>query len=113
LPVCPTWNWCGYQPASVAAREAPTAAPSESASFSISAKFSALPTPRPAGDHDGCLGQIRPLAALRHHRSVMCAALAASLSSVLAGSSAGRTLGGLWGGGVRPYRHDRRAAPHA
>src|ERR1043166_9103333 len=26
LPVCPTWFWCGYQPASVAAREAPTAA---------------------------------------------------------------------------------------
>src|SRR5580692_7973920 len=47
FPVWPTWNWCGYQPASVAARDAPTAAPSVSASFSISAKLSPLPTPRP------------------------------------------------------------------
>ena len=34
-------------PASTAAREAPTAAPSLSASASIMAKFSLLPTPRP------------------------------------------------------------------
>src|SRR4051812_476930 len=47
LPVCPTWNWCGYQPASVAARDAPTAPPSVSASCSMSAKFSLPPTPRP------------------------------------------------------------------
>src|SRR6476620_290225 len=31
LPVWPTWLVCGYQPASTAARDAPTAAPSESA----------------------------------------------------------------------------------
>ena len=42
MPVWPTWNWCGYQPASVAARDAPTAAPSESASPSISADNFAL-----------------------------------------------------------------------
>ena len=47
LPVCPTWYWCGYQPASVAARDAPTAAPRESASASITPKPSAPPTPRP------------------------------------------------------------------
>ena len=47
LPVWPTWFWCGYQPASVAAREAPTAAPRESASFSTIEKLSALPMPRP------------------------------------------------------------------
>ncbi len=47
LPVCPTCEVCGYQPASTAAREAPTAAPSESASASISGKFSAPLTPRP------------------------------------------------------------------
>jgi hypothetical protein len=47
MPVWPTWNLCGYQPASVTAREAPTAAPRESASFSISSKSSAEPTPRP------------------------------------------------------------------
>jgi len=30
-PVCPTWFECGYHPASTAARDAPTAAPSRSA----------------------------------------------------------------------------------
>src|ERR1700733_10920166 len=47
LPVCPTWNWCGYQPASVTARDAPTAAPRESASFSMMPNPSADPVPRP------------------------------------------------------------------
>src|SRR5690606_11687943 len=47
LPVWPTWYWWGQKPASVAARDAPTAPPSRSASSSTSAKFSALPTPRP------------------------------------------------------------------
>src|SRR3712207_7357284 len=47
LPVWPTWLVCGYQPASTAAREAPTAAPRESASASMIEKFSALATPRP------------------------------------------------------------------
>src|ERR1044072_3241228 len=47
LPVCPTWLVCGDQPASTAAREAPTAAPRESASASTTGKFSAPPTPRP------------------------------------------------------------------
>src|SRR5215467_9087753 len=47
LPVWPTWNWCGYQPASVTAREAPTAAPSASASSSMILKPSAEPVPRP------------------------------------------------------------------
>jgi len=47
LPVCPTWYWCGYQPASVAALDAPTAAPRVSASASITVKPSGPPTPRP------------------------------------------------------------------
>src|SRR5215470_16011990 len=47
LPVWPTWNWCGYQPASVTAREAPTAAPSASASCSMTPNPSADPVPRP------------------------------------------------------------------
>src|SRR3954452_14121802 len=38
---------CGTQPASTTAREAPTAAPSESASVSMIVKLSALPMPRP------------------------------------------------------------------
>src|SRR3954452_12656351 len=41
-PVWPTCMLCGTQPASTTAREAPTAAPSESASFSMIAKLSAL-----------------------------------------------------------------------
>src|SRR5687767_5824137 len=45
LPVCPIWNECGYQPESTAAREAPTAAPSESANASTSEK--SPPVPRP------------------------------------------------------------------
>ena len=47
MPVWPTWLECGYQPASTAAREAPTAAPRESARASMTVKFSAPLTPRP------------------------------------------------------------------
>src|SRR5690349_11215308 len=47
LPVWPTWLVCGYQPASTAARDAPTAAPRESARASMTAKFSEPLTPRP------------------------------------------------------------------
>src|SRR6201996_3042710 len=47
LPVCPTWKECGYQPASVTARDAPTAAPRASASFSTILKPSSDPVPRP------------------------------------------------------------------
>src|SRR5215831_16966763 len=46
-PVWPTCILCGTHPASVAARDAPTAAPRESASASMILKFSAPPTPRP------------------------------------------------------------------
>src|SRR5690606_37252051 len=45
LPVWPTCEECGYQPASTAAREAPTAAPSESAKSSTGEK--SPPVPRP------------------------------------------------------------------
>src|SRR6201992_452174 len=47
LAGCPTWLEGGYQPASTAARDAPTAPPSRSASFSIIAKCSGPPSPRP------------------------------------------------------------------
>ena len=47
MPVWPTWNACGYQPASTTARDAPTAAPRESASCSMIPKPSAEPVPRP------------------------------------------------------------------
>jgi hypothetical protein len=47
LPVWPICDWWGYQLASTAARDAPTAAPSESASASTTEKLSAEPTPRP------------------------------------------------------------------
>src|SRR5271165_2527987 len=47
LPVWPTWNWWGYQPASVTARDAPTAAPRASASSSMILNPSADPVPRP------------------------------------------------------------------
>ncbi len=87
LPVWPTWNWCGYQPASVAARDAPTAAPRESASFSISAKFSALPTPRPPETTiDASVSSGRSPRSCTT-RSVTWAALAASLTSTLTFSS--------------------------
>src|SRR5690625_3059320 len=46
-PVCPTWVSGGAYPASTAARDAPTAAPSVSASCSTRAKSSFEPTPRP------------------------------------------------------------------
>src|SRR6478672_4613628 len=46
-PVCPTWYDCGTYPASTAARDAPTAAPRASASWSTSANFSSEPSPRP------------------------------------------------------------------
>src|SRR5829696_8396197 len=48
LPVWPTWCWWGYQPASTAARLAPTAAPRESARASTRAKLDGSWRPRPA-----------------------------------------------------------------
>src|ERR1035438_161704 len=87
LPVWPTWNWCGYQPASVAARDAPTAAPTESASFSISVKFSAPPTPRPPETTMAASVSSGRSSRSCTTRSVMCAALAASLTSTATCSS--------------------------
>src|SRR5262249_18715788 len=79
---------CGYHPASVAARDAPTAAPSESASPSISAKLSALPTPRPPDTT--MAASVSSGRSLRSWvtRSVMCAPLAVSVNSTVTGSSA-------------------------
>ena len=45
MPVWPTWNACGIQPESTAAREAPTAAPSESANSSTGSKLPPVPRP--------------------------------------------------------------------
>src|SRR5258708_3146411 len=47
FPVWPTWNDDGRQPASVTAREAPTAAPSAAANSSTRGKLSAERRPRP------------------------------------------------------------------
>ncbi|MNR05204.1 hypothetical protein D3C85_1212180 [compost metagenome] len=47
LPVCPTCRSLGTKPASTAAREAPTAAPSLSASWYSSWKLSPFCMPRP------------------------------------------------------------------
>ena len=47
LPVCPTCQSFGAYPLSTAARDAPTAAPNLSASFSIIAKSASDPTPLP------------------------------------------------------------------
>ena len=94
LPVWPTWNWCGYQPASVAAREAPTAAPSESASFSIRAKFSPAPTPRPPETTIGGLGELGALAALLLDPTGDLRAL----GRIADGDGDGHDLGGALGG---------------
>ena len=81
LPVWPTWNWCGYQPASVTARDAPTAAPRESASSSMILKPSADPVPRPDLTEAQIVvsGGRAPFSAMT--RSVIRAALAVSLAA--------------------------------
>src|SRR5260370_283417 len=86
LPVCPTWNWCGYQPASVTARDAPTAAPSESASFSMSAMLSAEPTPRPPETTIDASVSSGLAPACCTTRSLIRACVAASLTAMLTGS---------------------------
>src|SRR3974377_1204036 len=65
LPVWPTWKECGYQPASVTARDAPTAAPSASAGSSMILKPSAGAVAAPPGDRELRPGQLRPLALFR------------------------------------------------
>jgi hypothetical protein len=94
FPVCPTWNWCGYQPASVTARDAPTPAPSASARSSMILKSSALPVPRPPDTTIGA--SVRsgrpPFSALT--RSVTFADFATSLSETLTGMSSAAPEGG-------------------
>ena len=81
MPVWPTWKAWGYQPASVTARDAPTAAPRASASSSMILNPSADPVPRPP-DTTIC-ASVRsgrsPLAATA--RSVTFAVFAASLAA--------------------------------
>src|SRR4051812_45025365 len=76
LPVWPTWLLCGYQPASTAAREAPTAAPTASANASTGPKSPFVPRPPEttiaASDRSG-----RPLFSLGR-RSTIFADLARS-----------------------------------
>src|ERR1700689_916704 len=94
LPVWPTWNACGYQPASTTARDAPTAAPSESASCSMIPNPSADPMPRPpettieASDSSG-----RSLASATTC-SVIFAVLAASDAVNVTASTAAAAGGG-------------------
>ena len=67
LPVCPTWNSCGYQPASV---DRPGRA--DRRAEGVGELLDDLEAVRragapPAGDHDLRLGQLRPRALLRRH----------------------------------------------
>ena len=57
MPVWPTWSECGRQPALVTAREQPTAAPSSSASSSITAEALGRADAATAGDDDVGVGQ--------------------------------------------------------
>ena len=76
LPVWPTWNACGIQPESTAAREAPTAAPSESAKPSTGSKLPPVPRP-PETTIAASVSSGRP-DALRGSDAVIRAPLAAS-----------------------------------
>ena len=77
LPVWPTWLLCGYQPASTAARLAPTAAPSESANSSTGLKSPPVPRP-PETTIAASVSSGRPVAFLGCE-SVIRAARAVSL----------------------------------
>src|SRR6266496_6145054 len=94
LPVWPTWLLCGYQPASTAARDAPTAAPSRSASLSIRAKCSAPPRPRPPDTTiEASVSSGRPELS-RTSRAVIVAAVAACDSSTATSRVAGWACSG-------------------
>src|SRR5438270_6253562 len=88
---------CGTQPASVAARDAPTAAPSESATCSTTLKLSAEPTPRPPETitDASCRDGREPLASAT--RSAILAALAASDRLTCTGTGSAAPLCGLAG----------------
>src|SRR5687767_7141263 len=75
LPVCPIWEECGYQPESTAARDAPTAAPSESPNASASGKSRPVPPP-PDTTTEASVTSGRPVASFGF-LEVMFAALAA------------------------------------
>src|SRR6478672_11542442 len=94
LPVCPTWLVCGYQPASTAAREAPTAAPRESANSSTLEKSPPVPRP-PETTIAASVSSGRPVAALGW-RSVILAVLAASeiVTSTTSSAAAPETASG-------------------
>ena len=82
---------CGYQPASTAARDAPTAAPSRSASFSIIAKCSGPPSPRPPETTiEASVSSGRPELA-RTSRPVTVAASAAGDNSTATSATSGLT----------------------
>ena len=107
LPVWPTWNWCGYQPASVTAREAPTAAPMASASRSMIAKPSGLPVPRPP--------ETTIEASVRSGRSPCSATTRAVIFAPVGRGGQGRPgparpAGRPAGDRVRAHRHDGSAA---
>src|SRR5215212_5167411 len=86
LPVWPTWNECGYQPESTAARDAPTAAPRESANASTSVKSPPVPRP-PDTTIAASVSSGRPDASLGAD-DVILAVLAASEMSAVTASTA-------------------------
>src|SRR5690349_1910385 len=89
-PVWPIWKRCGRQPASTAAREAPTAAPSTLASSSRIAKFSGPLSPRPPDT---------TISASLSSGSPVEASCRRSTSFML---SAGMVTDGFWTSGLAP-----------
>src|ERR1019366_9485263 len=95
LPVWPTWWLCGYQPASTAAREAPTAAPRESANSSTGEKSPAVPRP-PETTIAASVSSGRPDAALGWLSVIRAAfALAEITISVTCSTPAPETASGV------------------
>src|SRR5262249_34586508 len=85
LPVWPTWNWWGYQPASVTAREAPTAAPRASARASMTPNPCADPVPRPP--------ETTICASVRSGRSPFSATTCSVIAAAVAASLARKVTG--------------------
>ena len=95
MPVWPIWKACGFQPESTAAREAPTAAPSESAKPSTSSKLPPVPRP-PATTMAASVSSGRPEAARGWEATILAflaesemVALKSSLASPAPSDSSG------------------------
>src|SRR5580698_5867216 len=99
FPVWPTWNWCGYQPASVAERVG---------ELLDQRKVLAAAHATAAGDHYRSLGELGPLPALLHHALDDARALRHVAGLEADGLGLGGSRRGLRCDGVRAHSHDRR-----